>query len=179
MKRIDASRLVFLDESGAKTNFTRLRGRCPVGERLICKVPAGHWSTTTMVAAIRLGGAIAGAVVKGPMDGDVFVAWIREALLPGLRLGDIVVMDNLPAHKGAQLRQMIEARHCELWLLPGYSPDLNPIEMMWSKVKQLVRKAEPRTFETLAQAVFSAMDAVTAADAAGFFKHCGYRKPLR
>jgi transposase len=131
-----------------------------------------------MIAAVRLGGAIAGAVIKGPIDGDVFLVWVREALLPGLRSGDIVVMDNLPAHKRSVVREMIEAAGCELWMLPPYSPDFNPIEMMWSKVKQLIRGVEPRTFEALAQAVFDAMDAVTADDAAGFFGHCGYRLPL-
>jgi transposase len=149
-----------------------------VGERLLCKAPAGHWSTTTMICAIRLGGAIAGAVVKGAMDSDVFIAWVREALLPALRPGQIVVMDNLPAHKRPAVREMIQAAGCQLWLLPPYSPDWNPIEMMWSKVKQLIRGAEPRTFEALAQAVFHAMDAVTADDAAGFFGHCGYRPSL-
>ena len=131
-----------------------------------------------MIAAVRLGGAMAGALVKGPMDSEVFVAWVREALSPSLRPGDIVVMDNLPPHKHPAVRRMIEAIGCELWLLPPYSPDLNPIEMMWSKVKQLIRGAEPRTFETLIQAVFAAMDAVTAADAEGFFEHCGYQSPL-
>jgi transposase len=131
-----------------------------------------------MVAAMRLGGAIAGAVVKGPMDSAVFGVWVREALLPGLRTGDIVVMDNLPAHKKPAVREMIEGAGCELWFLPPYSPDWNPIEMMWSKVKQLIRSAEPRTFEALVQAVFGAMDAVTADDAAGFFEHCGYQPPL-
>jgi transposase len=131
-----------------------------------------------MVAAVRLEGAIAGAVVKGAMDGDVFVVWVREALLPGLRPGDIVVMDNLPAHKRPMVRSIIEEAGCELWFLPPYSPDLNPIEMMWSKVKQLIRGQEPRTFETLVQAVFGAMDAVTSQDADGFFRHCGYRGPL-
>jgi transposase len=128
-----------------------------------------------MVAAVRLEGAVAGAVVKGAMDGDVFVVWVREALLPGLRPGDIVVMDNLPAHKRPIVRSIIEEAGCELWLLPPYSPDFNPIEMMWSKVKQLIRGCEPRTFETLAQSVFDAMDAVTTEDARGFFSHCGYR----
>jgi transposase len=131
-----------------------------------------------MIAAVRVGGAIAGAVVKGPMDGDVFVVWVREALLPGLRPGDIVVMDNLPAHKRPAVRAMIEAAGCQLWLLPPYSPDWNPIEMMWSKVKQLIRGAEPRTFEALVEAVLNAMDAITASDAEGFFQHCGYRPPL-
>jgi transposase len=178
LKGVDPGRLVFVDESGAKTNLTRLRGRCDRGERLLCKTPAGHWNTTTMIAAVRLGGAIAGAVVKGPMDAEVFIAWVREALTPGLRPGDIVVMDNLQPHKNPAVRRMIEAMGCELWLLPPYSPDLNPIEMMWSKVKQLIRGAEPRTFETLIQAVFGAMDAVTAADAEGFFRCCGYHDPL-
>jgi transposase len=127
--------------------------------------------------AVRLGGAIAGAVVKGPMDSDVLGVWMREALLPGLRPGDIVVMDNLPAHRRPAVRAMIERAGCELRFLPPYSPDWNPIEMMWSKVKQLIRGVEPRTFEALVQAVFSAMDAVTAADAVGFFEHCGYRLP--
>jgi len=131
-----------------------------------------------MVAALRMEGAIAGAVVKGAMDGDVFVVWVREALLPGLRPGDIVVMDNLPAHKRPIVRSIIEEAGCELWLLPPYSPDFNPIEMMWSKVKQLIRGCEPRTFEALAQAIFDAMDAVTSQDANGFFTHCGYPYPL-
>lgn len=131
-----------------------------------------------MISAVRLGGAIAGAVVKGAMDGDVFVVWVREALLPGLRPGDIVVMDNLPAHKRPAVGAMIEAAGCQLWFLPPYSPDWNPIEMMWSKVKQLIRGDEPRTFEALVQAVFKAMDAVTTEDAVGFFQHCGYRLPL-
>lgn len=149
-----------------------------MGERLLCKAPAGHWTTTTMIAALCLGGAIAGAVVKGPMDGDVFIAWVREALAPGLRPGQIVVMDNLPAHTRPAVREMIEMAGCELWLLPPYSPDMNPIEMMWSKVKQLIRGEEPRTFDTLVQAVFNAMDAVSIADATGFFGHCGHYLPL-
>jgi transposase len=144
----------------------------------VCKTPAGHWNTTTMVAAVRLGGAVAGAVIKGAMDGDVFVAWVKEALLPSLRPGDIIVMDNLPAHKRPMIRRRIESAGCELWFLPPYSPDLNPIEMMWSKIKQLIRGMEPRTFEDLVEAVFAAMDAVTANDAAGFFHHCDYRHPL-
>jgi transposase len=131
-----------------------------------------------MVAAVRLEGAIAGAVVKEAMDGDVFVVWVREALLPALRPGDIVAMDNLPAHKRPMVRSMIEEAGFELWFLPPYSPDFNPIEMMWSKVKQLIRGQEPRAFETLVQAVFSAMDAVTPEDANGFFRHCGYRQTL-
>lgn len=132
-----------------------------------------------MVAAMRLGGAIAGAVVKGPMDGDVFVAWIHHALIPSLKPGDIVVMDNLSAHKRPEVKSMIEAAGGELWMLPPYSPDLNPIEMMWSKLKQLIRTAEPRTFDELVAAVFDAMDAVTANDTTGFFQHCGYQQPLR
>jgi transposase len=131
-----------------------------------------------MIAAVRLGGAIAGAVVKGAMDGDLFIVWVREALLPGLRPGEIVVMDNLPAHKRPAVQEMIQAAGCQLWFLPPYSPDFNPIEMMWSKIKQLIRGAEPRTFEALVQAVFAAMDAVTATDATGFFSHCGYCLPL-
>lgn len=131
-----------------------------------------------MICALCLGGAIAGAVVKGSMDGDVFLAWVREALVPALRIGQIVVMDNLSAHKRPAVRQMIEAAGCQLWLLPPYSPDLNPIEMMWSKVKQLIRGKEPRTYDELIAAVFQAMDEVTADDAAGCFGHCGHHLPL-
>jgi len=131
-----------------------------------------------MIAAVGLDGAAAGAIVQGAMDTDVFIAWVREALTPSLRPGDIVVMDNLQPHKHPAVRRMIEAAGCDLWLLPAYSPDLNPIEMMWSKVKQLIRSSEPRTFDALVKAVFAAMDAVTASDAAGFIDHCGYRRSL-
>lgn len=132
-----------------------------------------------MIAAVRLhAGAVAGAVIKGAMDGDVLIAWTAKALLPGLKPGDIVVMDNLQSHKHPAVRKMIESAGCQLWFLPPYSPDLNPIEMMWSKVKQRIRSAEPRTWDSLVTAVFDAMDSVTPQDAEGFFGHCGYSRPL-
>jgi len=175
---LDPQRLVFIDETGATTKMARLHGRAKRGQRCRAPVPHGHWKTTTFTGALRLEGMTAPMVLDGPMNADAFRAYVRHMLAPTLRPGDIVVMDNLPAHKRPIVRSIIEEAGCELWLLPPYSPDLNPIEMMWSKVKQLIRGCEPRTFETLTQAVFDAMDAVTSQDANGFFAHCGYQRPL-
>ena len=171
---LDPDTLVFLDESGAQTNLARLRGRSPEGERLVAPVPHGHWKTYTMVAAVRLSGPCAAALVDGPVDGDVFKAYVALVLVPSLRPGDVVVMDNLQPHKAAGVREMIEAAGAAPLYLPPYSPDLNPIENMWSKVKQLLRSAAARTLEALQRAVWAALDAVTADDCRGFFAHCGY-----
>jgi transposase len=127
-----------------------------------------------MIGAIRIDGPCAAAMVDGPVDADVFRAYVRLALAPTLHAGDIVVLDNLQPHKAAGVREMIEAAGATLLYLPPYSPDLNPIEPMWSKVKQLLRSAAARTFPTLQQAVWSALDAVTPQDCLGFFHHCGY-----
>jgi transposase len=166
--------LVFIDESGAQTNLARLRGRCAVGERLVSKLPHGHWKTTTLISAIRTTGPCASVIVDGPVDADVFRAYVREALVPALRRGDRVVLDNLQPHKAAGVREMIEAAGAELIYLPPYSPDFNPIENMWSKVKQRLRSTAARTFEALQTAVWSALDSVTPRDCCGFFQHCGY-----
>ena len=171
---LDPDALVFLDESGAQTNLARLRGRCREGERLVSATPHGHWKTYTMLAAVRTSGPCAAALVDGPVDADVFRAYTELVLVPALRPGDVVVMDNLQPHKAAGVRRMIEAAGATLLYLPPYSPDLNPIENMWSKVKQLLRSAAARTFEALQQAVWAALDAVTPADCRGFFAHCGY-----
>ena len=171
---LDPDALVFLDESGAQTNLARLRGRCPEGERLVAPVPHGHWKTYTMLAAVRTTGPCAAALVDGPVDADVFKAYVEAVLVPALRPGDVVVMDNLQPHKAAGVREMIEAAGARLLYLPPYSPDYNPIENMWSKVKQLLRSAAARTFEALQRAVWEALDAVTADDCRGFFAHCGY-----
>jgi transposase len=179
---LDPGTLVFLDESGAQTNLARLRGRAPEGERLVAPVPHGHgstelaevWKTYTMLAAVRLSGPCAAALVDGPVDADVFRAYVELVLVPSLRRGDTVVMDNLQPHKAAGVREMVEAAGAALLYLPPYSPDYNPIENMWSKVKQLLRSAAARTFEALQRAVWAALDAVTRDDCRGFFAHCGY-----
>jgi transposase len=169
---LDPETLVFLDESGAQTNLARLRGRSPEGERLVAPVPHGHWKTYALVAAVRLWGPCAAALVDGPVDADVFKAYVALVHVPSLRPGDVVVMDNLQPHKAAGVREMIEAAGAALLYLPPYSPDLNPIENMWSKVKQLLRSAAARTFEALQRAVWAALDAVTPDDCRGFFAHC-------
>lgn len=169
-----AARLVFLDESCAKTNFTRLRGRAPRGRRLHDHAPAGHWNTTTMLGSIRLNGQSACLVVAGAADAQVFRTYIRRVLAPTLQRGDIVVCDNLAAHRDAAAQRFLQRRGIELVFLPAYSPDLNPIEMMWSKVKTYLRAAKARTEAQLLQAIREALASISPADAQGFFRHCGY-----
>lgn len=171
---IDPSRFVFIDESGAKTNMTRLRGRCKGGARLNDSTPLGRWETTTMIAALRLDGPAAAMVIEGATDAAVFRAYVKHVLLPTLRPGQIVVLDNLSSHKGDEIRRMIEEAGCELWLLPPYSPDLNPIEKMWSKVKEFLRSAKARCTEELDRAVAQGLAKVTPHDATGWFASCGY-----
>lgn len=171
---LDPDKLVFLDESGARTNLARLRGRSPEGERPVAAAPHGHRKTYTMIGAVRLDGPCAAALVDGPVDADVFRAYVGLVLVPDLRPGDVVVMDNLQPHKAAGVREMVEAAGASLLYLPPYSPDYNPIENMWSKVKQLLRSAAARTYEALQAAVWAALDAVTADDCRGFFRNCGY-----
>jgi transposase len=171
---LDPARLVFLDESAAKTNLTRLRGRAPKGERLVCHAPHGHWRTTTMISSVRLDGTSACMTIEGATDTEVFQAYVREVLVPALRAGDIVIMDNLGAHKNDRTLALIVQAGAEVRFLPAYSPDLNPIEMMWSKVKSLLRKAQARTHDDLLLAIAAALRAVTAQDALGWFAACGY-----
>jgi transposase len=165
---------VFVDETGAKTNMTRLRGRCEGGQRLGASVPHGHWCTTTLLGAVRLDGTTAAMVIESATDQDVFLAYVREILVPTLRPGDIVVMDNLSPHKAPTVAEIIRASGAEVWYLPPYSPDLNPIEQMWSKVKALLRKAAARTAQALLEAIGAALDSVSASDALGWFQNCGY-----
>ena len=171
---LDFTRLVFLDESGAKTNMTRLRGRALKGERLIDTAPHGHWYTTTIIGAVRLDGSTACMAINGATDKDIFREYVRCVLLPTLRAGDIVVLDNLSAHKDQHTRDMIEGAGAELRFLPPYSPDLNPIEKMWSKVKERLRAAKARTEEELYQAIGLALETVTPQDVEGWFRSCGY-----
>lgn len=166
--------MVFLDESAAKTNLTRLRGRAPRGQRLLCHAPHGHWRTTTIIGAVRLDGTTACMTIEGATDTAVFYAYVREILAPSLRPGDIVVMDNLTPHKHEATLALITAAGATVRFLPAYSPDLNPIEMMWSKVKALLRQAEARTHPDLLAAIGAALRAVTAENAQGWFAACGY-----
>lgn len=171
---LDPERLVFIDETGLNTKMARLRGRCRRGERLRMAVPHGHWRSTTFVAGLRLSGLDAPMLIDGAMNGEAFLAYVRRVLVPTLRPGDVVVMDNLRSHKSAAVRAAIEAAGAELRFLPPYSPDLNPIEFAFSKLKALMRKAASRTQETLWSAVAGALDAFTPAECANLFTATGY-----
>lgn len=171
---MDLDGLVFVDESGAKTNMTRLYGRAMAGQRAVDNTPSGHWHTTTMISSVRLDGSTACMVVDGATNKDVFEAYVERILLPSLKTGDIVVLDNLSAHKNQRIRELIKSVGAELWYLPAYSPDLNPIEKMWSKVKSILRTLKARTKEALIEAIAKALDMVTASDAKGWFESCGY-----
>jgi len=171
---MDLAELVFIDESGAKTNMTRRYGRAIAGQRAVDDTPSGHWCTTTMLSSVRLDGSTACMVVDGATTKDIFEAYVEQILLPTIKAGDIVVLDNLSAHKGQRARELIESVGAELWYLPAYSPDLNPIEKMWSKVKSILRTLKARTKETLIHAIATALEMVTANDAKGWFESCGY-----
>lgn len=171
---IDPARFRFIDESGAKTNMVRLYGRCPQGQRLLSKAPAGHWQTTTMMAAIGLDGVQAPFALEGAVDADAFGIYVEQVLLPTLHGGEIVVLDNLACHKHSRIRELIESVGAELWYLPPYSPDFNPIEEMWSKIKQILRSLAARTFEGLIYAIGIALAEVTKHDLIGWFTYCGY-----
>ena len=166
--------LVFLDETWTKTNMTRLYGRCPLGERLVEKVPHGHWKTTTLLTAIRSDGPFAATVLDGSINAHTFVQYVQTVLAPELQPGDVVIMDNLSAHKAAGVSEAIEAAGAKVLYLPPYSPDLNPIENMFSKVKQHLRAVGTRTLEAMYDAIGSALQSVTPEDCRGYFGHCGY-----
>jgi transposase len=171
---VDSKRFVFIDESGAKTNMTRLYGRAFGGKRVVDSVPHGHWSTTTMVAAVGATGTRAPFVFEGAMDTEMFCAYVKEVLAPELNAGDIVVMDNLQCHKNAAAQKLIQQAGAQVWYLPAYSPDYNPIEKMWSKVKAFIRKVRARTQEMLDKAIADALATITQSDICGWFKSCGY-----
>lgn len=154
--------------------MTRFRGRAPRGERLHCSAPCRRWESTTMISSVRLDGTTACMTVAGAANTEAFRAYVGEILLPTLRKGDLVVMDNLSAHKNAQTVALIESVGAKAAFLPAYSPDLNPIEMMWSKVKSILRKLEARENESLLAAIATALSMVTATDVMGWFSHCGY-----
>jgi transposase len=171
---LDPAKLIFLDESGAKTNLTRLRGRALKGQRAHASTPHGHWHTTTMMSSVRLDGTIACMALEGTTDTESFRAYVEAVLVPTLRSGDLVVMDNLSPHKSDPTLALITQARAEVLFLPAYSPDLNPIEKMWSKVKALLRAAEARTTADLVRAIGQALAQVTAQDAMGWFTSCGY-----
>jgi len=171
---VPATRLVFVDESGANTKMARLYGRSPVGQRLVARVPHGHYQTSTLIAGVRLRGPCAPWLFEGAMDGEMFLAWVRQGLVPTLQPQDVVILDNLATHKVAGVRQAIEAVGAQLLYLPPYSPDFNPIENLWSKVKHILRSLAPRTADDLLQAVARAFAAISTADCQGFFLHARY-----
>jgi transposase len=171
---VDPARLVFLDESGAKTNMTRLRGRAKGGTRCVDDAPHGHWCATTMISSVRLDGTTACMAIDGATSAEVFREYVRQVLVPTLRPGDVVIFDNLSAHKDSDAANLIRAAGATALPLPAYSPDLNPIEKMWSKVKEFLRGAKARTFDTLLNAIAAALKTITAQDAQGWFQSCGY-----
>ncbi len=172
---LDAERLIFIDESGLSTKMARLRGWAPRGERCCASIPHGHWKTVTFVGGLTLTGFVAPMLLDGPMDGECFLAWIEQMLAPTLRPGNIVVMDNLAAHKVAGVRQAIEICGAELRYLPPYSPDLNPIENAFAKLKAHVRKSAARTLDALERAAANALPKFKPEQFANFFAHAGYR----
>ncbi|MGD0463657.1 MAG: IS630 family transposase [Tepidisphaeraceae bacterium] len=174
LKDVPLKDVVVLDESYATTQFTRLRGRCPRHERLIAPVPHGHWKTLTMLAAITIEGVLAAASIDAATDSEIFTSFIRDALVPTLRPGMVVVMDNLAAHKIAAIGQAIEQAKCRLVYLPPYSPDFSPIENIWSKVKQSLRTRAARVIPALGDAIAVALAAVTPTDCYDCFEACGY-----
>ena len=167
---MDLTRLVFIDESGAKTNMTRLYGRAIAGQRAVDDAPSGHWCTTTMISSVRLDGSTACMVVDGATTKDIFEAYVEQILLPTLKAGDIVILDNLSSHKSQRARELIESVGAEMYYLPAYSPDLNPIEKMWSKIKSILRKLNAGTKDALIRAIAKALEKVTANDAKGWFE---------
>ena len=178
-EQVEAKRLLFVDEMGTNTSLSPAYAWAKKGQRAYCSVPRNRGANTTVLSSMSAGGMGPSLTVEGATTSAVFEAYVEQVLAPTLRRGQVVVMDNLSAHKGERVRELIEERGCELIYLPSYSPDLNPIEEAFSKIKGLVRKAEARTREALVEAIGSALCAVTAKDARGFFEHCGYRMPVQ
>jgi transposase len=176
---IDARELVFVDEMGAHTSLAPVYGYSPRGERLVLEVPRNRGKNTTLLASMGIGGMGECLAVEGATTKAVFEAYVERVLAPGLRAGQVVVLDNLAAHKGERVRELIESRGCQLLYLPAYSPDLNPIEEAFSKIKGLLRKAAARTREALIEALGVAISAVGCQDARAFFEHCGYRRSVQ
>jgi transposase len=178
-EQVEAKRLVFVDEMGTNTSLSPVYAWAKKGQRALCSVPRNRGKNTTVLSSMSVRGMGPSLTVEGATTSAVFEAYVDQVLAPTLRKGQVVVMDNLSAHKGERIRELIEERGCELIYLPSYSPDFNPIEEAFSKIKGLVRKAEARTKEALLEAIGWALSAVTTDDARGFFEHCGYRMPVQ
>jgi transposase len=172
--RLEPERLVFIDETGTTTKMTRLRGRCPKGQRLLSKAPFGHWKTQTFVAGLRSDALTAPFVIDAPMNRCIFETYVETQLAPTLKPGDIVIADNLPAHKSAAAEKAIRARGAWLLFLPPYSPDLNPIEMAFAKLKAILRAKAVRTIEALWRAIGEICDLFTAQECQNYFAAAGY-----
>ena len=173
---VEPERLVFVDEMGVHTSLAPVYGYAPRGERLRLSVPRNRGKNTTLLSSMTVGGMGPSLAVEGATTARVFEAYVEKVLVPSLQPGQIVVMDNLGAHKPKRIRELIEGRGCELVYLPAYSPDYNPIEEAFSKIKNLLRKAAARTKEALVEAISVALSAVSPEDARGFFEHAGYRR---
>jgi transposase len=172
--RLDPRRLVFIDETWAKTNMTRTHGRCARGRRLVDKVPHGHWKTLTFLAALRCDAVTAPFVLDGPINGEWFLAYVEQVLVPTLRPGDVVVMDNLGSHKAKAVRRAIRQAGAHLIFLPPYSPDLNPIEQVFAKLKTLLRKAAERSVEDTWRRIGQLLDHFSANECANYLVNSGY-----
>lgn len=171
---LDPAKLVFIDETSVNTNMVRLYGRCPCGVRLVDHVPFGHWETMTFVSALRHDGMVAPMLIQGPMNGELFLAYVEQCLAPTLKPNDIVVVDNLASHKVVGVEEAIEAAGATLRFLPQYSPDLNPIEMPFSKFKAYLRKLAQRTVPGVCQATRSFLSSLKGQECANYLKHAGY-----
>jgi transposase len=174
MPGLDPERLVFTDETWVTTNLTRRYGRAPVGQRLVDAVPCGSWKTTTFVCALTARGLAAPMAIDGALTGELFEAYVRQVLLPVLRRGDAVIMDNLSCHKRAGVAEALVSAGCRLCYLPPYSPDYNPIEQAFSKLKALLRKEPERTVEGLWARLGRSLDDFSARECRNYFRHCGY-----
>ena len=171
---LDPTKLVFIDETGTNTKMVLAYGRCRKGQRLIGRQPFGHWKTTTFTAGLRCDGITAPWVLDGPMNRDAFLVYVDKVLGPTLSEGDVVVMDNLPAHKGDEVKALVEARGASLVFLPPYSPDLNPIELAFAKLKGQLRRAAERTVGALWDRIGQVLDDFTPQECANYFRHDGY-----
>ena len=170
-----AARLVFIDETAVTTKMVRQYGRAPIGERLVAKVPHGHWKTLTLIAALRVDGVTAPYVIDGAMDGPAFLTYVEQVLAPTLHKGDIVFMDNVRTHKVAGVVEALQAVGAKHRYLPAYSPDLNPIENAYSQIKSGLRKAAARTVDALTKVVGRTIKAIAPSECASYFRHAGYK----
>ncbi len=174
--KVDRKRLVFIDETWTKTNMAPLRGWGPLGERLMAKAPFGHWNTMTFVAALRHDCIVAPWLLDGPMNGERFRIYVEQVLTPTLKPNDLVVMDNLSSHKGQAIRAAIRKAGAKLFLLPKYSPDLNPIEQVFAKLKHMLRKAAARTEDAVCSTIATLLETYTPEECANYMVHSGYNR---